>query len=314
MPVHESYNGVDAPLDSYLETLTGATFGEIALWSDAEQTAGCPLLLLHSINAAGSGFEVRPLFQYYRNLRPVFALEFPGFGHSEKSDRPYTVRLMTDAIHGAVDAIRQKTGAAAIDAMALSLGCEFLARAATERPQAFRTLALISPTGFEKVSPVAIMRRPHPVLHKILSGPPWNAGFFRLLMRRAVIRKFLQKTWGSRHIDEGLLDYDYRLAQQPGAQHAPYYFISGYLFSAEIFDVYRSLALPVWVAHGTRGDFVDYYRLNDIQTSNWRVSVLQTGAFPHFEMLESLVASYETFLQKAKAFLSKRTESRVADI
>ena len=41
-----------------------------------------PLLLIHSINAAGSAYEIRPLYEHYRQSRTVYALELPGFGHS----------------------------------------------------------------------------------------------------------------------------------------------------------------------------------------------------------------------------------------
>ncbi len=67
-----------------------------------------------------------------------------------------------------------------------------------------------------------------------------------------------KKTWGSPNIDEGLAAYDYITTHQPGAQHAPYYFVSGYLFSQDILQIYHSLTMPVWMVHGVRGDFVDY--------------------------------------------------------
>ena len=63
-----------------------------------------------------------------------------------------------------------------------------------------------------------------PWLHAFFEFPLWSEGFFRLLTSRAGIRYFLNKTWGSRDIDEGLLEYDYLTTHQPGAQHAPYYF------------------------------------------------------------------------------------------
>eukprot|EP01035_Chromulina_nebulosa_P040301 gene40301-54499_t len=54
------------------------------------------------------------------------------------------------------------------------------------------------------------------------------------LTKRAVIRYFLRKTWGSEQIDEGLLDYDVLTTRQPNAKFAPYWFVSAYLFSADI--------------------------------------------------------------------------------
>jgi hypothetical protein len=70
--------------------------------------------------------------------------------HAERSDRYYTPRLMTDAIHAMAAEIARIHGEAPIDALALSLAAEFLARAATEMPHGFRSIALVSPTGFDR--------------------------------------------------------------------------------------------------------------------------------------------------------------------
>ena len=48
---------------------------------------GRPLVLLHSINAAASSYEMKPLFEHYRGKRPVYALDLPGYGFSEHSPR-----------------------------------------------------------------------------------------------------------------------------------------------------------------------------------------------------------------------------------
>jgi pimeloyl-ACP methyl ester carboxylesterase len=93
-----------------------------------------PLLLLHSINAAGSAYEVKPLFERYQLRRTVYALDLPGFGFSDRSARRYRPRLMTDAIHAMVEEIRLVHGPVMIDALAVSLSSEFLARAAFENP------------------------------------------------------------------------------------------------------------------------------------------------------------------------------------
>ena len=44
--------------------------------------------------------------------RSVFAIDLPGYGLSERSDRRYAPRLMTDALHKAAAQIRARCGAA----------------------------------------------------------------------------------------------------------------------------------------------------------------------------------------------------------
>jgi pimeloyl-ACP methyl ester carboxylesterase len=297
------------PLLGRRTELVDGQAGRIVLYGEEPPSSGVvsvPLLLVHSVNAAATAYEMKPLFEHYQGRRSVYALDLPGFGLSDRSDRKYTPRIMTDAIHAAVREIRSRHGEIAIDIVALSLGCEFAARAAGETPNAYRTVALISPTGFDRRSARAAQApgragtRAMPWLHGLLSVPLWKRGLFSALTSRASIRFFLQKTWGAKQIDEGLLAYDYIATHQPGAENAPYYFVSGYLFSTDAIDVYRSLPMKVWMTHGVRGDFVDYEQKRLVEhLPNWRVDVFQTGAMPHFEQPAEFIRLYETFLSSS---------------
>lgn len=287
--------------------------GRLATYSlglAASEETTRPLLLIHSVNAAGSAFEIKTLYDHYGKYRPVHAIDLPGFGQSDRDDREYTARLMTDAVHAAIARVRELHGPEPIDVMALSLSCEFAARAATEQPEAFHTLGLISPTGFEgKARDEHVpATRGQGWLLSTLRFKLWDEGFFKLLTARPVIRKFLEKTWGSKKIDESMLDYDYHTTHQPGARFAPYYFVSGFMFSKDILSIYESLRLPVWMAHGTRGDFVDYRHKSRVAgRSNWTIVKFDAGALMHFEVLDQVVRSYDQFLA-----VSERTDAPVA--
>ena len=262
--------------------------------------SGAPLLLVHSVNAAASAAEIRPLHEHYRATRTVFSLDLPGYGFSDRSDRDYTPRLMTDALHAVVEQIRMRCRNGPVDALACSLSCEFLARAAVEQPAAFRSLALVSPTGFSGTRPrrgAPGTTRANPWLLAALRGPGWGGALFHALTRPGVIRYFLRRTWGSRAIDEELWHYDVLTTRCPGAEHAPLHFLSGSLFSADIGNVYEQLALPVWMSHGVRGDFTDYRGKSRVETRpNWRCTVFETGAMPFFEVEAKFSATYDAFL------------------
>ena len=281
--------------------LTG-DFGRIAVYAVAAESTAVPLLLVHSINAAASAYEVLPVFEHYAGTRPVYALDLPGYGHSDRVDRIYTPRVMTDAILAVIDAIRQRHGAKPIDVMALSLSSEFLGRAAVEQPDLFRSVALISPTGFDARGPLLGpdgTNRGKPAVHRAITVQLWRRKLFELLTSRVSIRYFLGKTFGTQAIDEGLADYDYLSAHQPGAEHAPYSFLSGYLFSNDITRVYEGLSGPVWMVHGTRGDFVDYSKKGRFaDRRNWTIDVFETGALPQFEALETFATRYDAFLAR----------------
>ena len=285
-----------------IQTMLVTPVGAISLYQAQPEVGagGAPvLLLIHSVNAAGSAAEVAPLFQHYRNERVVVAMELPGYGLSDRSDRAYTPRLMTDAVHAVVAHLRAAHGGAPVDVLALSLSSEFAARASVEAPQSIRRLALVSPTGFSgkrrHYGPAGASRGMGWLL-RFLSREAWVRGLYRTLTRPGVIRYFLERTWGSRSIDETLYRYCVLTTQEPGARYAPLYFLSGHLFSADINTLYDALACPVWMSMATRGDFTDYQGRNTVQgRRNWQMQRIEGGALPYFEDLPAFVAQLDSF-------------------
>jgi len=263
---------------------------------------GSPVLLIHSINAAGSTYEMKPIFESIRDGWRVYAVDLPGFGFSDRSKRRYDIRLYVDAVHDMLGVIGKAHGDEPLHAVALSLASEFLARAATENPDRFRTLTFITPTGFrggsERLRGPDGASREIPGLHAFFTSPLWSRALYDLLTTKRSIRYFLERTWGSKDVDEGMVEYDYLTTHQPGAQHAPYAFLSGRLFARDIRDVYEKLHLPIWVPHATRGDFKDFSDAAWASArGNWTFQPFESGALPHFEHPQAFLTAYEDFLR-----------------
>lgn len=300
-----AYHEVVARLPPALDADRQETIGRSGALAYYVAGEGSPLLLVHSINAAASAYEMRPLFERMRGSHRVYAVDLPGFGASPRGRRDYSVALYVQAIQDMLDVIAVEHDVSCrVDALALSLGSEFLARAATEAPSRFRTLALVNPTGFEngrreeRGAPGATREKPG--VHAVLEMPLWSQALFDLLVSRPSIRFFLRRSWGTTRIDEGLVDYAYVTAHQPGARHAPFAFVAGRLFSADIQQVYERLTLPVWMPHGTRGSFNDFGAADRVHSRpNWLVERFDTGAMPHFERAGEFANRYAGFLAAA---------------
>ena len=290
------------PVDGIAITVESPAAGRVVMFAAGTEAPADtrPLLLIHSVNAAGSAYEVRPIYEHAKATRPVYALDLPGFGYSERSDRVYTPRLMTDAVLAAVAEIRQRHQGLAVDALALSLSSEFLARAAFEQPEAFARLALVSPTGFsgkKQRHGAPGSTRGQAWLYSTLSWSVWDDGIYGLLTRPGTIRYFLERTWGGKNIDEGLWAYDVITTQQDGAKFAPLHFVSANLFAADINTLYDGLKMPVWMSHGVRGDFVDYRgKAWYADRPNWAFTQFETGALPQFEVPDAFFAAFDRFL------------------
>lgn len=293
----------DVPLPPAIQAerrvVTAPVAGELSYYAD-EHGAGRPLVLIHSINAGGSAYEMRPLFEAFRGRRPVYALDLPGFGFSERSERDYTPELYVRAIVEFLES--EVPGVGETDVVAFSLSGEFAAVAALERPDLFATLVLLSPTGFtqrgdENRSQRSGARGSSERALRLLSFPLWSQGLYDLLVTRPSIRYFYGRNFVG-EVDSGLEAYAYMSTHRPGARWAPLAFVSGKLFRSDIREsVYQQLRLPVLVIYD-RDPNVSFDTLPETLSScaNWRSErVAPTLGLPQFEQTDQTVEALERF-------------------
>ncbi|MGH8911451.1 MAG: alpha/beta fold hydrolase [Acidimicrobiia bacterium] len=234
---------------------------------------GDPVLLVHSVNAAASSFEMRPLYTRLQDERPVWSIDLPGFGGSERGDRSYTPVLMTSAIVSSLERI----GPAHV--VALSLGSEFAARAAVDRPDLIKSLTLVSPTGFDAP------RDRGSGLGTALRFPVWAQAIYDGIVTRRSIRYFLAKYF-SGPADESMVEYAHSTAHQPGARHAPLAFLAGDLFTADAVEgLYAQVTVPTLVLYD-RDPFTRFVRLPEFLADHPRWSatrIADTNGLPHWD-------------------------------
>jgi pimeloyl-ACP methyl ester carboxylesterase len=268
--------------------------------SDDQQAQKRPLVLIHSVNAAASAYEMRPLFQHYRLVRPVYALDLPGYGFSNRAARAYTPETFATAI---LDLLSTQVKAPA-DVISLSLSSEFAARAALMQPEAFHSLAMISPSGFNetnsgRASQRAGMSGASSGAYSLLSFPLWGRPLFDLIATRRSIEFFLKQSFVGQ-VPTELIDYAYASAHQPGAEIVPLYFISGTLFSGEaVGELYDKIDAPCLVLYD-RDAFVRFDRLPGLlaRRPNWQARRISPSlGLPHFEKLPETIQALDDFWQ-----------------
>jgi len=286
------------PAERY--SFASSSAGMQSYYADRE-AQGTPLVLLHSINAAGSSYEMRPLFERYQKQRPVYALDLPGFGFSDRSNRTYSPALYVDAI---CEFMEKQVSNGPADVVALSLGSEFAAMAALKRPELFRSLTLISPSGMTakknlRASQQAAQSNSKNRVYSFLTIPRWGQVIYDVLSSRRSIRYFLKRSFAG-PVDTGLQDYAYITAHQPGAKNAPLYFVSGRLFTPGILEsAYTQLTLPALVLYDQDPN-VRFDRLPELLTRpNWSaVRIAPTRGLPQFERPDETVNALNEFWAK----------------
>ncbi len=265
--------------------------------------SGPPLLLLHGVGNTASMAEMLPLFEALQTTRTVVALDLPGFGASERSDRDYTPRLMADALHMTASFVRVRCKLPArhrLDAVAYGMSCEFLARAAFEDPMRWGRLSFISPTGLNgpKPSPSRLPQRVgQAVLNRLLKTRLWGKTVYEGLTSPLVVRRELQSTFGNSYVDDDLFDQALATTRDPGARFAPFKALTGQMSSPDIVRIYAGLTQPVWVTHGNRG-IAAGFKHNPVleKRPNWRLTAFKSGAMPHFQHNPGFVRVLNQFL------------------
>ena len=216
--------------------------------------SGPTVLLLHSVNAAASSMEMAPLFTGLAADHRVIAVDWLGFGASE---RP-VLRYRAETLLRVLDAVLDSLGGDPPVVICLSLPCQYVAILASRFPERFRRLVLISATGVGRY-PAAHQRMGlRRAAEGILRLPLVGSTLFRLLTRRQTIDRFLDSTV----LDPATLPERYRAyavasARQPGADRAPLAFICGLLDAPEAADAYAGLTIPTLLLYGDHPRFSD---------------------------------------------------------
>lgn len=238
-----------------------------------------PLLLLHSINAAPSAMEMKPLFEHFSASRPVYVPDLPGFGLSQRGSLPYSPDFYAQAL---VDLLQRIEGPPP-DVVALSLTGEFMARAVLEKGALVNSLALISPTGLgnrQPPSPSAGAR-----INRILNISWLGGSLWRALVTRPSIRYFLGQAFYGPTPDE-LVDYAVETARESGASSAPFAFLTMQLFTPDALrSLFSPLGIPMLLLYDQDPN-IGFEQVPELLAANPLVRerrIIPTRGLPHWE-------------------------------
>lgn len=208
---------------------------------------GDPILLLPAFSTVSTRAELSELAKHLVNRFQVTALDWPGFGESDRLPFDYTPALYTQFLQ---DFVRSHfTSPIAIVAAGHAAG--YALNLVRQHPNACSKLVLVAPTWR---GPLAVMGAPavmrtgvralvrSPLLGQALYGLNTRPAFLKWMYRRHVF------------VDEAKLTPDYieqrhQGTQKPGARYAPAAFVTGGLdpfqSRTEFLANIEKMAIPV---------------------------------------------------------------------
>ncbi|HEX6748668.1 MAG TPA: alpha/beta fold hydrolase [Longimicrobium sp.] len=257
---------------------------------------GRPLVLLHSINAVASAHEMRPLARAFLRDRdrPVYALEWLGFGHSDRPEIDYTPDVLEDQLEHFLERVLRPAGGA--DIVGLSLGATYAAEVARRRPDLVRSLVAIEPAGLGD-EPAEIGRGWSRLLFTL---PGVQRAFYDRLTTPEALAKFARDNLFTPEfgVPDEYVNFAAETARVEGAPRPLDDFLSGRMFPEEALETFRRLRQPLLVIHGSVENrrMESYTRIPELDgRANATVISLPTGAMPHWERAREVVARIRDF-------------------
>ncbi|MDQ3766432.1 MAG: alpha/beta hydrolase [Actinomycetota bacterium] len=266
-----------------------------------EAGGGRTILLLHSISSLGTSFEIRPLFEHLAKTRRAVALDWLGFGGSERPERSYSATVYQTVLRAV---LRELAGrpedenelgrppSQGADVVALSLAAQYVAALAVREPERFGRLVLISPTGLGRfVRAPGLTARTAGVTLRL---PGLGQGVFDGITTREGIRRSLENLFAdAAHIPAEYERYAWASARQPGARYAPLSHLAGLLDDPGAPQSFRSLGNPALMIFGERARFSDPAAGFELARRNSNVTVQivpGSGDMPQLEHPELTAA------------------------
>jgi pimeloyl-ACP methyl ester carboxylesterase len=237
---------------------------------------------------------MRPLFECFRWRRPTYAIDFPGYGLSDRCASSYSCRGLALLLGELLRKLRTRHATA--DVVALDRGSEPAARVALEEPGLMRSLAVLEPSGLfggseHRLPPLAARAA-------LLLGDRAARGLFALMtMGPSVRRSFRRRFHGAP--DAALVEYARLSARVAGAYRAPLTALatSG-VRDLEATRLYHALTLPVLLVHDVHGPrTIELEAFLRGRANRFAARVSPSRGMPQFERRLETVSTLDRFWQ-----------------
>lgn len=265
-----------------------------ALWSVAPSEA-TPLLFLHNFGGGASAYEWSKVYPAFLERFPVRVPDLIGWGQSDHPQRDYRIEDYLTTIAEFIEA----TVSQPVIAVASSLTGAIVLRLAVQRPELFRGLFLVCPSGFADFGQDAGRRLPL----QVINVPVLDQAIYTLgAMNEVAVRNFLERFLFADpdRVSPEMVAAYLESAQQPNAPYSALAFLRGDLY----FDLARYLPLlttPTVFLWGESAQFTSaelgqrLAKLNP-DTIVAFITLASAGVLPHLEHPEFVVGLLERFL------------------
>ena len=260
--------------------------------------SGPPLLLVHSIHAAGWSYEWKDNVETLAERHTVYAIDLLGFGRSSRPAIRYSARLYLSLISDFVEEVIG--GPCAI--VASSLTAAYALVLGARDPQRFPALVVVEPTGLVRLNDNA--GAPGDVARFAVEAPVLGTAFYHSLVSRNSLRAFLKLIYHDNDlVTDEMVDAYYATSHQPGAKHAPAAFVAQQL-NIDVRHALRRLTQPALLVWGEQAKMEPIDEIRPFLTlhPDFETAIFDpSGDLPHSERPAEFNEVVTQFLSRAEA-------------
>lgn len=262
------------------------------------QGSGPPVLLLHSIHAAGWSYEWKDNVRTLAETRTVYALDLLGFGRSDRPNTRYTARLYISLISDFAEEVIG--GPCAL--VAASLTAAYALVLGARDPGRFPALVVVEPTGLVRLNDWS--GAASDVARFAVDTPVLGTAYFHSIVSRASLRAFLKLVYYDNDlVTDEMVDAYYAASHQPGAKHAPAAFLAQQL-NIDVRHAVRRLTQPALLVWGEQAvqEPIDEIRPFLTIHPEFETAIFDpSGDLPHSERAAEFDEVVTGFLARAEA-------------
>ncbi|MBD1916707.1 MULTISPECIES: alpha/beta hydrolase [Cyanophyceae] len=269
-------------------------------WQGESHTTRPPLVFLHSLGGGSSAFEWSKVYAAFGNTHQVIAPDLIGWGQSTHPPRTYSTEDYFYMITHLLESVAQPPTLVA----ATSLTAGVVIRLAGLRPDLFKGLFLVSPSGNSdfgrdyKASLPALLAST-PGIDKVL----YQVGAANELAVRSFLSTFLFAD--SRRITPETVQGYLTCTQQPNAEYAALASLTGAI-SFDLSRYIHQLQTPTTIVLGSGSRFTAPATVKRLASLNPKavqqvIEIPDSGVLPHVEHPAVVVGLLKQFLAKHSA-------------
>ncbi len=255
-----------------------------------------PLVFLHNFGGGASAYEWSKVYPAFATTHRVIAPDLIGWGQSAHPVRDYQV---SDYLTTLAEFLSQVADSP-VPVVASSLTGALTVRLAIERPELFKTLFLVCPSGFDDFGQNAGRRLPLNIVRTpLLSSLIYTLGATNDVAVRNFLVQFLFAK--SERVTEEMVEAYLASAQQANAEYAALAFLRGDLY----FDLslyIPQLTVPTVIFWGEKAQFTReklgrrLAGLNPEAVKGFEV-ITDTGVLPHLEQPAVVIGLLERYMR-----------------